>query len=150
MNGLSWRPRVKKNSENQRIQPQGGEKHQQLPCGAEMKDFSSRAIMENLLCLWHPFLKVEMAEDKRLKMNIQVLVRRKNIVVGKPDQAVEVLATALAVELKSVLRNEMTIMLVVMAMHAQTRRINETAGHSMVLGAIVELHVPTHGDEKHH
>ena len=119
-----------------------------------MKDFSSRAIMENLLCLWHPFLKVEMAEDKRLKMNIQVLVRRKNIVVGKPDQAVEVLATALAVELKTVLRNEMTIMfvvmLVVMAMQAQTRRINETAGHSMVLGAIVELHVPTHGDEKHH
>ena len=42
------------------------------------------------------------------------------------------------------------LMLVLQTMEALLCRINETARQMMVFGAIVELHVPTHRDEKHH
>ena len=46
----------------------------------------------------------------------------------------------------------MSFMFVFMAVAMWTRlgRIDEAAGQMVVFGAIVELHVPTHRDEKHH
>ena len=42
------------------------------------------------------------------------------------------------------------LMLVAMAMHTRLCSIDEAAQQVMIFRAIVELHVPTLGDEKHH
>ena len=85
-------------------------------------------------------------------MDVKMFVGRKNEVVGELDQALEILAAAFGVELKSVLMHKMGFMFGFMAMAMRTRlgRVNKAAGQMVVFGAIVELHVPTHRDEKHH
>ena len=93
-----------------------------------------------------------MGQDEGLQAENQVFVRRKNVVVGELDLAIEVLAAAFGVELEAVLWHSVGLMLVLvaMAMHARLCSVNEAARHMMVFSAIVELHVPTHRDEKHH
>ena len=85
--------------------------------------------MQHLLCLRQQLLKVEMGEDKRLEMDVEVFVGRKNVVVSKLDLAVEVLAAAFGVELDTVLRHGMGLMLVLMteAVRTRLRSIDETA-----------------------
>ena len=102
-------------------------------------------MMPCLLCLRQQLLNVEMDEDKRLEMDVKLFVRRKNIVVGELDLAIEVLAAAFGVELEAVLWHSVGLMLVLMAMamHARLCRVNEAARQVMVFGAIVELHIPT-------
>ena len=109
-------------------------------------------MLECLLCLRHQVEETEMGEDKRLEMDVKVFLWRKNVVVGKLDESLEVFAAAFGVELKAVLRHEMGLVLVfvVEAMHARLGRIDEAACQMMVFGTIMELHVPSHGDEKHH
>ena len=139
---------------NQRIQPQGREKHQQLPCGEEMGYFSCGEMMPRLLCLRQQVLKIEMDEDKRLEMEFKVFLRRKNVVVGELNLAFEVLAAAFGVELKDVRVCEMRLVFVLMlmphAVQARLRRIDEATRQMMVFGAIMKLHVPSHRDEEHH
>ena len=108
--------------------------------------FSKREKMKKLLYLRHPFQKVKMGEDKRLKINGKLLVRRKNKVVGELDQALEILTATSGIELKTVLGSGMGFVLVLMAVTMQARRcrIDKTAAQMVVFGAIVELHVPTH------
>jgi hypothetical protein len=86
-----------------------------------------------------------MGQDERLQAENQVFVRRKNVVVGEPYLAFEVLAAAFGVELEAVLWHSVgfMLMLVAMTMHARFCRINKTARQVMVFSAIVVLHVPT-------
>lgn len=56
-------------------------------------------MLKGLFCLRHQVLKVEMGEDKRLEMDVNVFFGRKNEVVGELDFAVEVLTAALCIEL---------------------------------------------------
>jgi len=58
--------------------------------------------MKNLLNLGHQAEKAEMAEDKRLKMDVQMFLRRKDEVVELYD-ALKILAAAFGVELEFVL-----------------------------------------------
>ena len=108
--------------------------------------------MENLLCLRQQVEDVKMGEGKRLKMNVKVFVGRKNEIVGELDDALEVLAAAFGVELKTVLMHKMGLVFVLVteAMWTRLRSIDETAGQMVVFGAIVELHIPSHRDEEHH
>ena len=102
--------------------------------------------MENLLCLRQQVEDVEMGEGKGLKMNVEVLVGRKNEVVGELDQALEVLAAAFGVELHAMVLYKMNLVLVFVGktMHTRFRRVDETTRQMVVFGAIVKLHVPTH------
>ena len=140
-------------SENQRIQPQGGEKHQPIPCGKEMGYFSCREMMQGLLCLRHQVLQFEVNENKRLKMDVQMLVRRKNVVVGELDLAVEVVAAAFLFEMKHIVLCCMTsfvLMLMLKAMGTRLRRRDAKAPRKVViLGAVMEFHVPSHRDKQH-
>ena len=81
-----------------------------------------------------------------------MFVRRKNEVVGELDDAFEVLAAAFGVELHHILMCEVGFMLMLVpnAMMARLCRIDKASRQLVVFGAIVELHVPTHRDEKHH
>ena len=85
-------------------------------------------------------------------MNVKLFFGRKNEVVGELDEALVIFATTFGVELKSMVMNEMglVLMLVVEAMQARLGSVDKAARQSMVLGAIVKLHVPSHRDEKHH
>ena len=85
--------------------------------------------MPCLLCLRQQLLKVEMDEDKRLEMDVKLFVRRKNIVVGELDLAIEVLAAAFGVELYAMLRHGVGFMLVLVteAVHTRLRSIDKTA-----------------------
>ena len=114
--------------------------------------FSSREMMQHLLCLRQQVEDVEIGEGKRLKMNVKVFFGRKNVVVGELDQALEVLATTFGIELQAMVLYKMSLMLMFVgkAMHTRFCRIDKTAAQMVVFGAIVELHVPTHRDEKHH
>ena len=62
-------------------------------------------------------------------MDVEVFVRRKNVVVGELDLAVEILAAAFGVELYAMLRHGMGLMLVLVTEAVQTRlrSIDETA-----------------------
>ena len=93
-----------------------------------------------------------MDKDNRLQLNIKVFLRRKNEIVGELDDAVIVLAAAFGVELYHILINEVGFVLMLMphTMMTRLRRIDKASRQMMVFGAIVELHVPTHRDEKHH
>lgn len=108
--------------------------------------------MKHLLRLQHQVKNVELDEDKGLKIDVNVLLRRKNVVVSELDEALEILAATFGVELQVVVLYKMSLMFVFVgeAMHTRFCRIDEAAGQMMVFGAIVELYVPTHGDEKHH
>ncbi len=107
--------------------------------------------MKNLLNQGLQAEKVEMAEDKRLKMDVQMFLRRKDEVVKLYD-ALKIFAAAIGVELKFVfmLKVGLVFMLVAQTMRTQFCRFAETTRQAMVFGAIVEAHVPTHGDEEHH
>ena len=61
-------------------------------------------MMKCLLYLRQQLLKIEMCEDYRLEMDVDVLVRRKNVVVGKLDLAVEIIATAFGIEMKDLVK----------------------------------------------
>ena len=93
-----------------------------------------------------------MGQDEGLQAENQVFVRRKNIVVGELDLAIEVLAAALGVELNGILwRSGFHLMIIMMphAMHALGGGITEATHDVMVFGTIVELHVPTDRDKQH-
>ena len=81
-----------------------------------------------------------------------MLLRRKNEVVGELNDAFEILAAAFGIELNHILMHEMSLVLMLMpqTMQARLRRLTEATRQMMVFGAIMELHVPTHRDEKHH
>ena len=108
--------------------------------------------MERLLCLRQQLLKVEMDEDKRLEMDFGIFFWRKDVVVGELYLAFKLLAAAFGVKLETVLLYSMGLMFVLMTetMEASLRSITKATRQMMVLGAIVELHVPTHRDEEHH
>lgn len=82
-----------------------------------------------------------------------MFVGRKNEVVGKLDLAVEVLTTAFGLELDDIERLDglrfLVIMMVPQAMHACCGSVTEAAGHVMIFGAIMELHVPSDRDKQH-
>ena len=85
-------------------------------------------------------------------MDMNVFFWRKNVVVSKLDFALEVLAAALCIELDFMRLREMgfVFVLMVVAMQARLRRLAEAPRQVMLCRAVVEFHVPTHGDEKHH
>ena len=94
-----------------------------------------------------------MREDYRLEMNVDVFVRRKNVVVGKLDLAVEVIAAAFGIEMEDLVKRDrlrFVLMMVTQAMHAFRGGIAETARHVVILGTIMDLHVPSHRDKQHH
>ena len=93
-----------------------------------------------------------MDKDKRLDLDFKVFLWRKNEIVGELDDTVKVLTAAFGIELNDILMHEVGFVLVLMphTMMARLRRINETSRQMVVFSAIVELHVPTHRDEKHH
>lgn len=118
-----------------------------------MRYFSSREMMQGLLCLRHQVLQIKVDEDKRLQIEVQLLVRRKNEVVGELDLAVEVIAAAFGIEMEDLVKRDrlrFVLMMVTQAMHAFRGGIAETARHVVVLGAVMELHVPSHRDKQHH
>ena len=61
-------------------------------------------MMQGLLCLRQHLLKIEMSEDYRLEMDVDVLIRRKNVIVGKLDLAVEVIAAAFGIEMEDLVK----------------------------------------------
>ncbi len=81
-----------------------------------------------------------------------MFVGRKNVVVGELDLALEVLAAALGIKLGFMLLREMgfVFVLMVVAMQARFRRLAKAARKVMLRRAIVELHVPSHGNEQYH
>ena len=104
-----------------------------------------------MFCLRHQVLKVEMGEDKGLKMDVKVFLRGKNKVVGELDLALEVLAAAFRIELYLMRLREMSFVFVLMvvAMQARFRRLAKAARKVMLRRAIVELHVPAHRNKQH-
>ena len=117
--------------------------------------FSCGEMMKCLLYLRQQLLKIEMSEDNRLQMDVDVFFRRKNEVVSELDLAVEVFAAAFGVEMDDLMKRgrcRFVLMMVMMtqAMHAFRGSIDKTAGYMVVLGAVMELHVPSHRDEQHH
>ena len=66
--------------------------------------FSCGEMMKCLLYLRQQLLKIDMRKDYRLEMDVDVLVRRKNVVVGKLDLAVEIIATAFGIEMKDLVK----------------------------------------------
>ena len=67
---------------------------------------------------------------------------------------VEIIATAFFIEMHDIKMflklNDIHVMVrMVLAVLAKARGIAETAQQMMVFGAIVEIHVPTHRNEKH-
>ena len=94
-----------------------------------------------------------MHKDKRLEMDVEVFLGRKNVVVGELDLAVEVLAAAFGVELQDIImQNSLRFMVFMMMPHAMFAfysGITEAARQVMVFGAVVELHVPSHRDKQH-
>ena len=95
-----------------------------------------------------------MGEDKRLEMDIKVFLGGKNVIVRELDDALIILTTASGIKMHDVVSFLGLCLMVPMVMsrtmHAMCSGIAEAAGHMMVFGTIVELHVPTHGDEEHH
>ncbi len=95
-----------------------------------------------------------MLEGHSRKVDVEVFVSRKNVIVGELDDAVEVVAAAFGAELYDVVRQGLFGILVSVmvphAMHALGGGIAEAAHEMVVLGAIVELNVPAHGNEEHH
>ena len=61
-------------------------------------------MIKCLLYLRQQLLKIEMRKDYRLEMDVDVLVRRKNVVVSKLDLAVEIIATAFGIEMKDLVK----------------------------------------------
>ena len=109
-------------------------------------------MVERLLCLRQQFLKVKMSEDKRLEMDFGIFFWRKDVVVGELYLAFKLLAAAFGIKLEAVLRHSMGLVLVFVTetMEASLCSIAKATRQMMVLGAIVELYVPTHRDEEHH
>ena len=70
-----------------------------------------------------------MGEDKGLKMDVKVFLRRKNKVVGELDLALEVLAAAFRIELYLMRLREMSFMFMLMlkAMGTCLHRLAEAA-----------------------
>ena len=103
-------------------------------------------MVERLLCLRQQLLKVEMGEDKRLEMDFGIFFWRKDVVVGELYLAFKLLAAAFGIKLEAVLRHSMGLVLVFVTetMEASLCSIAKATRQMMVLGAIVELHVPTH------
>ena len=140
-------------SENQRINLQRRKKDGPLPPGKKLECLSWRVVVEDRADLGADLRQVEMRQDKGLQINNQMLVGRKNEVVGELDLAVEVLAAALGVELDDVVQhNSFHLMMLVMvpqAMHAFSGGITEATRDMMIFGAVMELHVPADRDKQH-
>ena len=140
-------------SENQRIQFQLGKENQPDSTNMQIGDFPRRKTAKDLLHNGRHIQNRETKEVYRLKMNAQMLLGRKNEVVGELDFAVEIFTATFwfimdCIRLCS--KEAFVFMLVVAAMQARLSRLAETARHLMRLGAIMELHVPAHRNEKHH
>ncbi len=94
-----------------------------------------------------------MLEGHIRKVEVEVFICRKNVVVSELDLAVEVVAAALGVEVYDILRQDFFRFLVPMmmphTMHAFGGSIIETACHVMVFGTVMELHVPADRDKQH-
>ena len=94
-----------------------------------------------------------MGQNEGLQADDQVFVSRKNKVVGKLDLAVEIVAAAFGGIVDNVVRhvrsNRLMAVMVTHAMHTSCFGIDKTAGQVVILGAVMELHVPSHRDEEH-
>jgi hypothetical protein len=109
-------------------------------------------MMPRLLCLRQKLLKVEMDEDKRLEMDVKLFLRRKNEVIGELYLAVEVIAAAFGIELHDIVRQSgfhFMLMMVTPAMHAVVGCIDKATCRMVVFSAVMELHIPTYGNEQH-
>lgn len=101
--------------------------------------------------------EVNLRDGKSLKKDVEVFLDRKNETISELDDLVEVLATALVVELHDVIvidegsRLVRMLMLVLMflAMRTQVGGQAKTAQQHMGLGAVMELDVPISGDPQH-
>lgn len=94
-----------------------------------------------------------MRQDNGLQVDNQVFVGRKNEVVGELYLTVEVVTATFGVEMHNIERQRgfhFMFMIMSQTMHTISGSIAETAHHVMVVGAIVELHVPTDRYEQHH
>jgi hypothetical protein len=87
-----------------------------------------------------------------LQADNQVLVRGKNEIVGELDFAIEVLATALGVELDDIMWQNYFLVPVMMphAMYAFSGGIAKTACQVVVFSTVMELQIPADRDEQHH
>lgn len=112
-------------------------------------------LSKNRAHLCAQFRQVKVREKEGLKADNQLFIGRKNVVVGKLDFAVKVLAAALGAKVGDIMRQVrfLVFMLVLVMMpHAMyTRRggIDETTRKVMVFSAIMELHVPPDRNEQH-
>ena len=144
--------RQNEESGNQRIESQSREKHQSVPWGLERRNFSHREMQQRQFCLRHQVMKAEIDQNIRLKLHVQVLFDWKNIVARKLDFALEILATALCIELDFMRLCKSGFVFVFMpnAMQARFRRLAEVSRKAMLRRAIVVFYVPTYGNEQHH
>lgn len=138
--------------ENQRIKPQSRKENNSFSCGKKPECFPQGIVTENQPYLGIYFRQVEVGQNERLQADNQVLVRRKNIVVGELDFTVEVLAAAFGTELDDIMSHLMdfrrlVVMLVAEAMQATFSRFAETACKSVVFSAIMELYIPPHRNQ---
>ena len=85
-------------------------------------------------------------------MDNQLFLRRKNEVVRELDDALKAFATTFGIEMNLSLlhRDDFVSMLMVKAMQARLRRIDEATCQLVVFGAIMELDIPADGNEQHH
>ena len=116
-------------------------------------DFPRRKTTEDLLHDRRQVQNRKMKDVYRLEMDVQMLLGRKNKVVGELDFAVEIFTATFwfitdCIRLCSM--EAYVFMFVVAAMQARLSRLAEAARHLMCFGAIMELHVPAHRNEKHH
>ena len=77
--------------------------------------------------------------------------KRKNIVVSELDDALKAFATTFGIEMNLFLLHKVGFvsMLMVKAMQARLRCIDEATRQLMVFGAVMELDIPSNRDEQH-
>ena len=143
-------------SENQRVQFQLGKENQPDSANVPIGDFPCRETIENLLHDGRQVQNRKLSMINRLEMNVQMPLGRKNVVVAKLDEAVEIFAATSCFIMDYIKKVKVhfavfVLMFVVEAMQARLSRRNaETARQVMVFGAIVELHVPAHRNKQYH
>ena len=110
-------------------------------------------MMEYTLDFRRHIKRNELDESNWLEMYEKVFFRRKNKVVRKLDDAVEILAAAFRFKMDYLRQDDMggiVIMSMVVTMRAGLLCRGEATCHAVFLSAIVEFDVPAYRNEEHH
>ena len=141
-------------SENQRIEFQIWEKDCHLLSGKEKWNLLWRKNVENLLDFLQQIRQIEMRQQGWLQENDNLFFGWKSVIISELNFTVKIVAAAFFIEMNDIkmflkLSGIHVMVRMVLAVFAKTRSIAETTQQMMVFGAIVEIHVPTHRNEKH-